>query len=68
MAFVRGECATEGNAELARAIASLLEHEGTELFQKLRLSKVSGSTGRMGGWWGRAASLRRCAKVASVYL
>lgn len=56
VAFVRGECATEGKAELARAIASLLKHEGTELTQKLR----------MGRWWGRAASLHRWAKVASV--
>ena len=42
VAFVRGECASD--AELAREIESLLEHEDNALSQKLRLSKVLGST------------------------
>ena len=40
--FVRAECGDD--LELAREIESLLEHEGNELSQKLRLSKVLGST------------------------
>ena len=56
VAFVRQQCS--GDAELAREVESLLQHEGNELSQKLRLSRVLGSTPMTpGGDGGILASL-----------